>query len=172
MARKLFIGRPDESARGVNYRSALNHPGGRTIGGVQEKVDFVEHQAGADETVRLVDDAGRPLGPEQALELKRSIDFKNQQARKREQRKARKAEEKGIRKAAAREQVKLQRKAEREHSRRSTIGVGLVFWVVCLIAGISGHLSVGFFAVWLLLAPVWIVVGGLIGRMFLAALRW
>jgi|SRR5947209_14851498 len=157
MARKEFIGRPGEGDP-VRWKAAVNHPDERR---------FVPDRAGADATVHLVDDAGRPVPREQAVALKRTIDHNAARAEKRAQRKRDKAQ----RKEAIREQARVQRKAEAKQSRRSTISVGLFFWTVVLIAGITGHVSAGGIAVWVVLSPLWVVLLGLFGRMFLYFLR-
>jgi hypothetical protein len=158
MGRKEFIAGPGEGDP-VSWKAAVNHP---------EERQFVVDQAAADATVHLVDDSGRPISAQQAVELKRSIDHKTAREHKRIKHKL----EKAARKVEMREQVRVQRKADAKRSRRSTISVGLFFWTVVLIAGIAGHVSTGGIVVWVLLSPLWVILLGLFGRMFLYFLRY
>jgi hypothetical protein len=162
-----YIGAPGEG-QPLNWKSAMKHPDG-WIPGFQEQIRWVPREA-ADRSsaIHLTDDTGRPLSHQEAIDLSLKIHAKQQALGDRRQRKERKGEQRAV----ARQQLKERQQAEARSSRHSTIKVGLVFWVFSLVAGIAGNAGVGFVAIWIVLSPVWIFTMGVIGRMFLAAMRW
>jgi hypothetical protein len=149
----------------VSWKSAVNHRDGWLAGSHHQR-EWVEKQAGAhpNQTVHLVDDSGNPLSAAATEQLRRTLVTNQRRASRRQQRKQEKVE----RKEAVRQQATARRKAEKTQDRHRTLTVGTLAWAACIAAGISGGMGVGFLAMWILLAPVWIFLFGIIGRVMLA----